>query len=51
MQMKEYEGEIGEVWMCQINSGYFKVKWEDTKKVLEGVEVEGGMEVTVVNKD
>ncbi|KAF2838926.1 hypothetical protein M501DRAFT_919038, partial [Patellaria atrata CBS 101060] len=31
--------EVGEVRMCKINSGLFKVPWEKTRKMLEGLDV------------
>ncbi|KAF1348573.1 ADP-ribose 1''-phosphate phosphatase, partial [Delphinella strobiligena] len=34
------EVKAGELWMCQINSGLFKVPWEKTRCVLEQIEVE-----------
>ncbi|KAK4494213.1 hypothetical protein PRZ48_014511 [Zasmidium cellare] len=51
---RDGEGEsVGEVWMCKINSGLFGVNWEDTRAVLEGIEVEGGKvgEVKVVSRE
>ena len=40
---------IAEVRMCKINSGLFGVPWEDTKEVIEAVEVgEGGVEEIAV---
>jgi len=31
--------KVEAIWMCQINSGLFNVPWDDTKKVLQEVEV------------
>ena len=44
------DGEgVGEVWMCRVNSGLFRVPWAKTRGVLEGVEVGvGGVEVVRV---
>ncbi|KAK0946212.1 ADP-ribose 1''-phosphate phosphatase [Friedmanniomyces endolithicus] len=30
---------VGEVWMCRVNSGLFRVPWSKTRGVLEGIEV------------
>ncbi|TKA32597.1 hypothetical protein B0A54_15586 [Friedmanniomyces endolithicus] len=40
------DGErVGEVWMCRVNSGLFRVPWAKTRGVLEGIEVGvGGVE-------
>ncbi|KAH9810488.1 ADP-ribose 1''-phosphate phosphatase [Teratosphaeria destructans] len=57
VQVGEMEGEaeeVGEVWMCRVNSGKFGVPWEATRRVLEGVEVAVGSkvrEVKVVSRD
>ena len=51
---RKEEGErIEEVWMCRINAGLFNVAWEETRAVLESVEVPEGLsrEVVVVSKD
>jgi ADP-ribose 1''-phosphate phosphatase len=39
--------EIGEVRICKINSGLFRVPWEKTVEVLEKIELEDGMPDTV----
>lgn len=43
---------IGDIYMCQINSGYFGVPWTDTKALLEAMEIEGREQkrITVVCK-
>ncbi|KAK0362180.1 ADP-ribose 1''-phosphate phosphatase [Friedmanniomyces endolithicus] len=34
------DGErVGEVWMCRVHSGLFRVPWSKTRGVLEGIEV------------
>lgn len=59
-QVKEWNAKaeeserVGEVRMCQINSGLFAVPWTKTKAVLEGIEVlgDGGVKVVkVVSRD
>ncbi|KAK5115645.1 hypothetical protein LTR85_009816 [Meristemomyces frigidus] len=43
------DGEkVGEVRMCQINSGLFNVPWKKTRTVLEGIEVGEDDDVKVV---
>jgi len=46
------EVKVEAIWMCQINSGLFNVPWEDTKKVLQNVEVPKDVQihVTVVTR-
>jgi len=46
------EVKVEAIWMCQINSGLFNVPWEDTKKVLQNVEVpkDVQIQVTVVTR-
>ncbi|KAF2771572.1 hypothetical protein EJ03DRAFT_268690 [Teratosphaeria nubilosa] len=39
---------VGEVWMCRVNSGKFRVPWGETRRVLEGVEVAEGCKVREV---
>ena len=34
--------------MCRINSGLFHVKWEDTKRLVESIEVVDGEDGEVV---
>ncbi|KAK1761059.1 ADP-ribose 1''-phosphate phosphatase [Echria macrotheca] len=34
------EKGIGEIRMCRINAGLFAVPWEDTKKVIEGLQLD-----------
>jgi ADP-ribose 1''-phosphate phosphatase len=38
-QMGEAEGDIGEVRICQINSGLFSVPWEGPLAVIRNLEV------------
>ena len=33
------EDKVGEVRMCKINSGLFKVPWDQTKEMLERIDV------------
>ncbi|KXS95472.1 hypothetical protein AC578_6861 [Pseudocercospora eumusae] len=51
--VRECGMEVGEVRMCRINSGLFGVKWEETKAVLEGLEVGEGdfREIHVVSRE
>ncbi|EME78238.1 uncharacterized protein MYCFIDRAFT_212330, partial [Pseudocercospora fijiensis CIRAD86] len=53
LRLVRENGEVGEVRMCRVNSGLFGVKWEKTKGVLEGIEVEGEgvREVKVVSRE
>lgn len=41
------EEGIAGVRMCKINSGLFGVPWEDSKAVIEGIEIEDGSETEV----
>jgi len=41
---EENKDKITEIRMCQINSGLFGVPWENTKAVIEGLEIDGGIE-------
>jgi len=36
------DGKVEEVRMCKINSGLFRVPWERTKTVIEGLDLEQG---------
>ncbi|KAK3116223.1 ADP-ribose 1''-phosphate phosphatase [Teratosphaeriaceae sp. CCFEE 6253] len=47
----EAGGRVGEVRICRINSGLFKVPWAKTRAVLEGLDVRGSevKEVKVVS--
>lgn len=53
-QVREWDGkagkgdQVGEVRMCQINSGLFAVPWKKTKAMLESIDV-GDSDVKVVN--
>lgn len=31
--------EVGEFWMCKINSGLFGVPWERTREVVEAIQI------------
>ncbi|KAK5132302.1 hypothetical protein LTR08_009210 [Meristemomyces frigidus] len=45
----EASDRVGEVRMCEINSGLFNVPWKKTRAVLEGIEVgDGDVEVIKV---
>ncbi|KAK5117238.1 hypothetical protein LTR62_005855 [Meristemomyces frigidus] len=58
-QVKEWnatagdEDKVGEVRICQINSGLFNVLWAKTRAVLETIDVDGGdiQEITVFVRD
>jgi len=40
------EGQgVERIHMCQINSGMFSVPWEKSRKVIEELEVEVGMDI------
>lgn len=39
--------EVGELWMCRINSGKFGVEWERTADVLQGLGVKDGEDETI----
>ncbi|KAF2427780.1 ADP-ribose 1''-phosphate phosphatase [Tothia fuscella] len=39
------DGGVDGVRMCRINSGLFSVRWEDSREVLRGIEVEEGVNV------
>ncbi|KAK4133083.1 hypothetical protein BT67DRAFT_450424 [Trichocladium antarcticum] len=46
--------EVGEVRMCRVNSGLFGVPWEESKAVMEGMELgvgEGGVEVVAYERE
>lgn len=45
--------KVGEVRICQINSGLFNVPWEKTRAVLEEIDIEGRdvKEVVVVVRE
>lgn len=45
------DSQIGGIWMCKINSGLFNVPWGKSKAVLEAIEVDEEMSVTVVEKE
>ncbi|GAB7346800.1 hypothetical protein MBLNU459_g1898t1 [Dothideomycetes sp. NU459] len=42
---------IGDLWMCRINSGLFGVPWEETKAVLEQIETDSEVSITVVERE
>ncbi|GAB7343265.1 hypothetical protein MBLNU457_1321t1 [Dothideomycetes sp. NU457] len=48
----DHEAKVERIWMCRINSGLFNVPWDDTKRVLETVQVPEGVpsDVTVVTR-
>ena len=43
---------LGDIQMCRINSGYFKVPWRDTKTTLEAIEIDKdkNIEISVISK-
>lgn len=45
--------KVGEVRICQINSGLFAVPWVETKAVLESIDVSGFdvKEIKVVSRE
>jgi ADP-ribose 1''-phosphate phosphatase len=43
VKLKQAKGKgekVGSLRMCKINSGKFRVEWERTERVLEGVRLE-----------
>lgn len=46
-----YAKEISEFRICKINSGLFAVPWEDTKKILEAIDMPAGLhEIKVISR-
>lgn len=39
-----------EVWMCKINSGLFRVPWDDTKERIRYITCKGGLHITIMDK-
>lgn len=38
-QIAREGGEVGEIRMCRINSGLFAVPWEESKRVIEELQL------------
>ena len=50
--LRDKGNELGDIQMCQINSGYFGVPWEDTKALLEAIEIRerGQYKISVISR-